>query len=508
MKIKNNNQMKLGALISYCTILANALFGLFVTPFILKNIGSSAYGVYKTMGSLSSSLLILDLGIGSTLLRYISKYRANSEDKKIGSFVSLMICESAIILPLIILVEVILYFQLGTMYSGGFSEGELALARQIYIILALNIVLNIVEHFLHGIISGYNNFLFGNGIKLSALLARIITTLILLPLFKSALLLVGINLLLTFLTTIVQLTYIIKKYHIHLNFTVREWETGIIKESFFYTVLIFLTTIAAQVNNNLDNVIIGAFLGAEKVTIYSFGLLIFGMFEQLSTAISGVALPTISKIVVSEDWQKRTQEFIVRMGRVQFMLLGAAVTGFAVLGNTFLDIWLGKGYDDVYWIILILMVPALFELCVNGCLSVLRAKNMLGFRTGILFLSTVLNLVISVVGIYKYGYFAAAFGTATSFLIGSLIIMNLYYQRKLKFNMLKIYREIFRGTFPSLVFSGLLLGVTSHFMNGTVIAFLINTTIFIGVFIIQMLIYGFTAEEKETIRNIVKKIIM
>ena len=103
MKIKNNNQMKLGALISYCTILANALFGLFVTPFILKNIGSSAYGVYKTMGSLSSSLLILDLGIGSTLLRYISKYRANSEDKKIGSFVSLMICESAIILPLIIL---------------------------------------------------------------------------------------------------------------------------------------------------------------------------------------------------------------------------------------------------------------------------------------------------------------------------------------------------------------------------------------------------------------------
>lgn len=497
--------MKWGAIISYCVIIVNAIFGIFVTPFILKNIGSSAYGVYKTMGSLSSSLLILDLGIGSTLMRYIAKYRANSEDNKISPFISLMMCECAIIIPVIVLVEVFLYFQLDPLYSVSFSNEELFLAKQIFFILSLNVILNIIEHFLHGIINGYNCFLFGNGVKLAVLVARILSILILLPIFKNALLIVIINLILTLITIIIQILFITNNFHLRLEFNFNKCEKGIFKESFFYTVLIFLTTIAAQVNNNLDNVIIGAFLGADKVTVYSFGLVIFGMFEQLSTAISGVALPTVSKIITEENWRQKTQDFVIKMGRVQFIVLGAALTGFVVLGMDFLNLWLGNGYEDVYWIILILMIPAIFELCVNVCLSVLRAKNMLCFRTIILFLSTILNLIISVIGIHKFGYFSAAFGTAASFILGSLVVMNLYYYKKLKFNMIRVYREILHGTLPCLLISGALTFVTSRFLNGTIIGFLINIIIFILIYSFLMFIFGCTTNEKEAVRSIINK---
>ena len=497
--IKNDTQIKWGAVISYCMIILNALFGLFVTPFILKHLGSSVYGVYKTMSSLSASLLILDLGIGGTLMRYIAKYRSSSEDKKIGSFVSMMLCECLIIVPIIALVELVLYFRLDGMYAASFSTQELYLAKQIFVILSINIILNIFENFLFGIISGYNRFVVSNGVKLISLFLKIVCTLVLLPIINSAIMLVSLNLVLAVLTIIIQLLYIAKKFPIPLNFRFKEWETGVFKESFIYTFLIFLTTIVAQVNNNLDNILIGAALGPDKVTVYSFGLLIFGMFEQLSTAISGVALPTISKIILEEDWKQKVQAFIVKLGRVQFMLLGAAVVGFSLIGKDFIQLWLDKGFEDVYWIVLILMIPSLFELCVNVCLSILRAKNMLGFRTFVITGATVLNAIITIVGLPRYGYVAAAVGTAFSFIIGCLVVMNIYYYKKLSLPMLRIYREIMKGTWLCLLLAGGAMFFVSQFTPKSWIGFLLNVATFAVAYAITMLLFGFNQKEKQAI---------
>lgn len=498
--------MGLGALISYLSIIGNTLFGVFVTPFILRYLGVSDYGVYKTMGSLSASLLILDLGIGGTLMRYIAKYRANDEKEKIGPFVTMMLCECMILIPVIIAVEGILYSQLDRMYAASFSVAELVLAKQIFIILSVNILLNIVEHFLNGIITGHNDFIFGNGIKLAMLVMRILLILILLPKTRSAVFLVSVNLALILAVVLLQAIFIRKHYDLHLNFHTDIWDRAVFRESFAYTALIFLTTIAAQVNNNLDNVIVGAFCGTAQVTVYSFGLVIFGMFEQLSTAISGVALPTVSQIIAQDNWKEKVQDFVVKLGRIQCMLLGAAAIGFIVLGKEFLVLWLGSGYDDVYWIVLILILPALFELCVNVCLAVLRAKNMLGFRTGVLIASTVLNFVVSVAGIRYIGYFSAALGTAASFMIGSLVVMNIYYYKKLGFNMVRIYGRILHRTIICLLVAGGVIGITSRFLVGSWLTFAANVLIFGIVYTVMLLVWGCSDEERVLVKGFVRRL--
>ena len=127
------------------------------------------------------------------------------------------------------------------------------------------------------------------------------------------------------------------------------------------------------------------------------------MFEQLSTSLSSVMLPTVTNILKTDHDGTELQKTVVKIGRIQFMLLGAALAGFIVLGKDLINLWLGKGYDDVYIITLILMAPALLELCVNVCLAVLRAKNMLGFRTGVLLGVTVLNAIVTLVGVKYFG---------------------------------------------------------------------------------------------------------
>lgn len=493
------NQVKWGAVLSYILIIINAIYGFVITPYILSSIGDAEYGVYKTISSLSSSLLVLDLGLGGTVMRYTAKYRSENRDDKIGSFVSMAFAEGAIIIAVLAIICSVIYIFIPSVYAKGLTPAEVDLAEILFLILAINIGLHIIENLMNGIISGHNKFIFANGLKLLRILWRMVLIFVLLKFIKSAVVLALIDFILTLIVIIVEYIFIRRSLNVKIKLSFKNWNMKVFTESFKYTILLFLTSIAAQINNNLDNVVIGAILGSGAVAVYSIGLLIFGMFEHLSTAISGIMLPTVTNVLKQEDSSNKIQSLIIQVGRIQFMLLGAALIGFSVIGDDFIKLWLGDGYNEVYIITLILMIPSLLELCVNVCLSVLRAKNMLGFRTGVLFSVTIMNAIVTVVGVNLWGYFAAAVGTALSFIIGSVIIMNMYYYKKLSFNMIKIYLGIFKRIWPCLLISGAALILSSKFIYGSWIAFVINVLIFGIVYIFTLIVYGMNREEKKAI---------
>lgn len=493
------NQVKWGALLSYALIIINACYGFLVTPYILSSIGTAEYGVYKTITSLSSSLMILDLGLGGTVMRYVAKYKSEGRGDKINSFVSMALGEGSIIITALAVISGVIYLLIPRIYATGLEATEIALAEKLYIFLAISMVFHIIENIFNGIISGHNKFIFANGMKLLRILVRILSIFVIFNFVKNAVVLVIIDLVLTVILLIAEVIYVKLCLKVKARLSFKDWDKEVFSESFKYTMLLFLTTIAAQINNNLDNVVIGAIRGASFVAVYSMGLLIFGMFEQLSTAISGVMLPTVTDIINKPDGNREIQKTITAVGRIQFMLLGAALTGFAVIGKDFIQLWLGDGYEDVYIITLILMAPALLELCVNVCLSVLRAKNMLGFRTMVLSAVMVLNAVITIVGVKLWGYFAAAIGTSVSFVLGSLVIMNIYYHKKLSFNMIKIYLGIFKGTWLSLALSGVALAFVSRYTPLTWFGLILNVGVFGAVYGLTMLIFGLNKEEKRMI---------
>ena len=148
-------------------------------------------------------------------------------------------------------------------------------------------------------------------------------------------------------------------------------------------------------------------------------------------------------------------------------------------------------------ITLILIIPSLFELCINTCLSILRAKNLLGFRTIALTISAVINTIITIILVKNWSYIGAAIGTAFSYISCSLIAMNLYYYNKLHMNMLKIYIKIVGRIWVCLAISGLILFVSARFLHGSWIALISNVLIFCVTYAISLWIIGLNKEEKE-----------
>lgn len=508
-----NSQVKLGAVLSYILVALNAVYGLFLTPFILGQIGEASYGVYKTVAAFTSSLMVLDLGLGGTMMRYIAKYRADKEEHKIPNFAAMSFVQASAICAVLALVSGVLYFFLDSIYETGLTVAELGKAKQLYIFLALGLLVHIYQNVLNGIIAGYNRFAFANGIKVVRLVARITLVFLLLGIFKDPLTLVLIDLFSTVFFAVLELWYLFARLKVKVKLV--HWEQNVFIESFGYTVLMFLTSLVAQANTNLSNVIIGASISSTAVTVYSLAILIYGIYQQLSTSISGVMLPTVTNSLKNDDKQySGTIALISKVGRIQLLLLGAAAAGFLVLGRQFIEVWLGAGYEDVYWLTLILMGPALLELCVNVCLSILRAKNLLGFRTIVITITAAVNLLIMLIGAKRLGYYICAISTAGTYFLSSVIVMGIYYYKKLRINLLKLYRDIFKRVWLCIVLSGLagfgasfaVRGVAIGGISNAMLQFIVGFIAFVAVYIVTLLVFGLNEDEKSSIFSKIRRI--
>lgn len=480
-------EVKFGALLSYILIICNSVYGMVIAPYMLSMLGNAEYGVYKTIGSLTASMVVLDLGIGGTMQRYIAKFNAEGKRRECSNFSAMGLLQAAGLSVVMLLVCVVLYFRLDAMYAESFLPAELARAKEVFLLSALSLLLGIFENVINGIISGLNRFVFSNGLKVMTLFLRAGLIAFVLPLWKSAVAVMTISVAITSIVILLELVYLLFCLKMPIRYSY--FDKTIFKESAVYTGMMFVQSLTAQINTNLDNVLIGSLIGAVAVSVYSFGLTIFGMFQQLSCAISGVMLPTVTDKLTAGTDNRGLEDLVIQAGRIQFAILGAVICGFAVIGKEFIFLWLGEGFEDVWLISMIFMIPTIWELSQNVCLSILRAKNLLSFRTAVLVVGLVLNFLISYFGTKHYGYFAAAIGTSVSVIVSSLICMNVYYYKKLRLNVFRIfYRILHFNVVPLAVGTTALIGFDWLVGQGGFLLFAGKVAVFVIFFGLTLLL--------------------
>lgn len=488
------SEVKWGAMLSYVLIALNSIYGLVIMPFVLGAIGESEYGVYKTIGAMTATISVMELGLGGTMQKYIAQYRALNDERNSYNFSAMCVIQAVVMAFVMAVVGAVLFFSLEPMYSNTFTATELMRAKQIYIVLVCYVVFHIFENVLFGIISGYNRFVFTNSAKLATLVLKILIYIIILPIFKNSLAIVVTMLVLEFVIITIECIYI--KFVLKHKIKLYSWDKAVFKETFTYTILLFIQSLIIQFNGNVDNMVIGSIIGTSAVTVYSFAIQIFNMYEQCSTSVSGVILPSVTKVVYSGATPDALENMVVKYGRVQWAVLGAALGGFICLGREFFSLWLGEGFEDCYYLALILMVPVTFPLIVNTCLAILKAKNLLLFRTVALAYSAVINIILTVIGTKMFGYYAAAVGTAVSTVVGSVLSLNIYYQVKLKINMLKVYFRILHKISLCIVIPTLICFFINPYFCGSWISFIVKAAVFMATYGILMLLFGMNESEK------------
>jgi O-antigen/teichoic acid export membrane protein len=184
-------------------------------------------------------------------------------------------------------------------------------------------------------------------------------------------------------------------------------------------------------------------------------------------------------------------------------LLG--ILGFAVVGKDFIYLWMGNGFEDVYKITLILIIPALIPLIESVTNTILDAMMKRMARSIALLIMCVINVVTSIIFIKCVGYIGAAFGTAISVVIGHGVIINVYLQKKIGLNIIRMFRNIFHGILPAFILTSGVGFFISLIPGKGFVMFLVKVILIVIEYVIIMFAVGMNENERKQLKSMVRR---
>jgi len=229
------------------------------------------------------------------------------------------------------------------------------------------------------------------------------------------------------------------------------------------------------------------------------------IYMNLSLAVSGVLFPRINKMVVEKKYKELSDMFI-NIGRIQYILLGLISSGFIIFGNEFIYLWLGKGYVEVYKIALWIMIPLTIPLIQNTGMAIVQARNQHQFRSIVYFFIAILNIGVSILLVKSYGIIGCAVATGFSFILGHIIIMNIYYWKRVNINIPLFWNNILRMSIPVIITMIIGYGLNYFISEYRIITFILKGIVYVVAYAVLMWLLGMNKDEKKEILNPIKNI--
>ena len=481
-----DRQLKLGAILSYAQMAVNVLIGLLYTPVMLRLLGRSEYGLYNTVVSTISMLSVMSLGFHSSYIRYYAEYKAVDNQEKIQCLNGIFLTVFSAIGVLALICGLYLTFHLELVFDKGLTASEYDTARILMLMMTVNLAISFPMSTFTSIISAHERYVF---LKLVGILKTVFSPLLTLPLLFLGYRSVALALVTVTVSLLADLIYLIySRKVLHVQFRFQGIERTMMQSLFGYSLFIAIHIVVDQTNNNMDKVLLGRFVGTEEVAIYSIGFTLYHYYMLFSVGISAVFSPKIHHIVNATHKNKMEQdarltELFVKIGRLQFLLLGLICSGMIFFGKAFIKVWAGSGYENSYYIALLLMIPATVPFIQNVGIEIQRALNKHKVANLFYLGMALLNLLVSIQLCQRYGAIGSAAGTSLSFILANGICINIYYHKACGVNMVVFWKNILR------MMLGLILPVVLGCVMSAYMDFDRISTLIIGI-IIYVLIYG------------------
>lgn len=434
------NQLKAGAILNYVVILLNTLVGLLYTPYMLRMMGQSEYGLYALVASVISYLTVLDLGLGNAVVRYTAKFRAEGKQTEqyemFGMFFILYIAIGFIAL----VAGSALYFNVDAMFGSTMTAMELDKARVMMILLVLNLAVTFPMSIFGSIITAYEHFVFPRVVNICRILLNTVVMICLLHMGYKAIAMVIVQTVFNMLTLVLNCWYC--RRHLKIRMYFRKFRWGFLKEVAIYSFWIFLNVIMDRIYWSTGQFVLGAVVGTAAVAVFAVAIQLQHMYMQFSTAISSVFLPKVTGMVTTGNDNKAISDLFIRTGRIQYIIMAFILSGFIVFGRQFIALWAGPGYEDAYVITILFFVSLLIPLIQNLGVTVLQARNQMKFRSILYIVISLIALILQVVFTKKWGGIGCAIAISGALLLGQGLIMNIYYSRKQGLDIARFWKEI------------------------------------------------------------------
>lgn len=500
-----NNQLKLGALLNYILIVLNALIGILYTPYMLRMLGQSEYGLYSLVASVISYLTLMDLGLGNAVVRYTARFRAEGKTAEQYELFGMFFFIYLIIGLITLILGSALYDNIEQIFGETMSIIEIERAQTMVLILIINVSVTFPMSIFGSIMLAYEHFVFPRMLSIFRLILNTFVMIVLLHFGYKAVSMVITQTIFNFLTLLLNYFYCRKKLYIKLKFT--NFNFPLLKEISIYSFWIFLNVIMDRIYWSTGQFVLGATVGTIAVSIYAIAIKLEGLYMNFSTAVTSVFLPKVTAMIAKNNNREVVSDLFIKTGRIQFLIMSFVLSIFFLLGKTFILLWAGKEYNESFYISLLFFISLFVPLMQNLGITILQARNQMKFRSVLYVVIAFISLGLQIVFSKLCGPIGCGIAVSIALFLGQGIIMNIYYYKKQGINIIKFWNQILHMSIAPILITLVFYYLQSIVNINSWSSFFPFVTFYSIIFFIVLWIFSMNQYEKNLILQPIKMIL-
>jgi O-antigen/teichoic acid export membrane protein len=479
---------------------ATLAVGFFLAPFVVHRLGNVAYGVWVLAISSVGYLNLLDLGMRSSVLRFVSKGHATQDHEGASEALSAAFWVRLQIGALVL----VLCGGLAAAFPFIFKvPSALAVeAREAILVIGLTTAITMSIGVLGAVLSALNRYDLLSYVTLTQLSIRVIGVVAVL-LTGHGIVAIALCELLAAVVGNCLLAYIARRVYPELRIRLTKPRREVLRKIWSYSVYAFLLMVAGQLIYQTDNLVVGAFVSASAVTFYSIGNSLCRYTQQIVSSMTMTFTPAASTYEASGNTASLRALYYNGTRATMALSLPIVIT-FLIRGRTFVGVWMGPQYSQQSGTVLAILATALLFSLNNTTASAIAwgtEKHKTVAKWAIC--EAIANLTLSIVLARKYGIYGVAIGTLAPSLVVHLILWPRYVSRLVDVSYREVVRNLWGPVFLcALPFAAASFAVEIYFPARNMVMFVLQTAALLPLFGIAIGVMFWQSVKRQVIPRI------
>jgi len=429
---------------NWFSLAVNVITGIIVSPFIVHRLGDTANGIWVLIFSVTGYYGLFDLGIRSSVVRYVSKFAATNEEEELAKVINTSLFSYSCIGLVTLLLTLLLAFNVEHIFRKVPAD-MLPTARLLLLMVGASVAVNFPLGVFGGFLDGLQRFYVTSWSNIVATIARTVLIFVLLGRGYGLVMLAFITVILPLIAAIIRVFIAL---HLHpVPIGLRYVEKGTFRRIANYSSSTFLIMVAGRLKFKSDEVVIGTMMSAAAITYFSIGNRIVDYAGQVVTTLAAVFVPMSSQSEAKGDINRLRKIFVVG-NRVCAFIIFPICAILLILGKSLIEVWMGKKYVSAsYPVLCIMIVVCTLWWSQSASGRVLFGMSKHGTWAKITLLEGVANLILSIALIPYYGIVGDAIGTAIPLALSTIYFMPRHVSKLLGIHPLTYIRQAYTTPF-------------------------------------------------------------
>jgi O-antigen/teichoic acid export membrane protein len=393
---------------SWFALGVNVVVGIFLSPYILHRLGDEAFGLWILIFSATGYYGLFDLGIRSSIVRYIAKYSATEEYDELNRLVNTAMFSYSGIGVVAMCITLIAAYYVNSIFR--IPADFVVTARWLLLMVGTSVSLGFPLGVFSGILEGLQRFYLLNFTSISSTLIRALLIVVALRHGRGLLTVALVTVSLPLLNQFVNAAAVFR--HLPLRLGIQYVNRSSLRRIASYSGTTFLIIVAGRLRFKSDALVIGTFVSAAAVTYFTIGARLVDYSSEVVSSLAQLFVPMSSQSQAKGDMDGLRKILVVGNRACAFIIFPITAI-LTVLGKSVIEAWVGPKYVATsYPVMLVLLYPMTLMLAQSASGRTLWGMAKHRTWAWVVLAEGAANLILSVILVRPYGIMGDAIGTA------------------------------------------------------------------------------------------------